>query len=152
MAKMNQQLIVDILQLTGGAGNIRFFGHCMTRLRLTLHDDRLIQADKLKALPGVLGVINSDDQLQIVVGPGKAQTAAELMNALLAEDDGSTADSKGSGATGEGKKPSAVGEARGTAALAGDSKQNWQVDVSQCRRGDREGRCSQWRTLIYLLG
>ena len=152
MAKITEKLIAEILQRVGGKNNVVACGNCMTRLRLTLHDDRLIQADKLKALPGVLGVINSDDQLQIVVGPGKAQTAAELMSALLAEDDGSTADSKGSGATGGGKKPSAVGEARGTAALAGDSKQNWQVDVSQCRRGDREGRCSQWRTLIYLLG
>lgn len=84
MAKITEQLIATILQLVGNKSNIQTCGHCMTRLRLTLNNDRLIEHDKLKALAGVLGVINSDDQLQIILGPGKAQTAAEMMNAMLA--------------------------------------------------------------------
>ncbi|AUX91749.1 PTS N-acetylmuramic acid transporter subunit IIBC [Mixta gaviniae] len=83
MAKITQQLIVSILQRVGNQPNIRRCGHCMTRLRLTLNNSELIQLEPLKALPGVLGVINSDGQLQIVLGPGKAQTAAEMMNAML---------------------------------------------------------------------
>ena len=83
MAKITEQLIASILQLVGGRNNIQSCGHCMTRLRLTLHDDQAIQRDKLKVLAGVMGVINSDDQLQIILGPGKAQTAAEMMNAQL---------------------------------------------------------------------
>lgn len=85
MAKITEQLIATILRLVGNKNNIQTCGHCMTRLRLTLNNDRLIEHDKLKALPGVLGVINSDDRLQIILGPGKAQTAAELMNAMLAD-------------------------------------------------------------------
>ncbi|WP_438334123.1 PTS N-acetylmuramic acid transporter subunit IIBC [Edwardsiella tarda] len=54
----------------------------MTRLRLTLKDRNLIQLEALKLVPGVLGVVNGDDQLQIILGPGKAQTASEMMNAL----------------------------------------------------------------------
>ena len=83
MAKITEQLIATIVQLVGNKNNIQTCGHCMTRLRLTLNNDQLIEHDKLKALPGVLGVINSDDQLQIILGPGKAQTAAEMMNAML---------------------------------------------------------------------
>ncbi|WLI75598.1 PTS N-acetylmuramic acid transporter subunit IIBC [Kosakonia sp. H02] len=83
MAKITGQLIAAILQMVGGEENIKSCGNCMTRLRLTLHNDALVDSAGIKALPGVLGVINSDDQLQIIVGPGKAQTAAEMMNALI---------------------------------------------------------------------
>lgn len=95
MAKITEQLIASILQLVGNKNNIQNCGNCMTRLRLTLNNDQLIEHDKLKALPGVLGVINTDDQLQIILGPGKAQTAAEMMNQMLnsqADDSSEPAD------------------------------------------------------------
>jgi N-acetylmuramic acid-specific PTS system IIC component len=95
MAKITEQLIASILQLVGNKNNIQNCGNCMTRLRLTLNNDQLIEHDKLKALPGVLGVINTDDQLQIILGPGKAQTAAEMMNQMLnsqADDSAEPAD------------------------------------------------------------
>uniref|UniRef100_UPI00057BDD9D PTS N-acetylmuramic acid transporter subunit IIBC n=1 Tax=Enterobacter sp. Bisph1 TaxID=1274399 RepID=UPI00057BDD9D len=85
MAKISEQLIANILRLVGGKENIKTCGNCMTRLRLSLHNDTLIDSAALKALPGVLGVVNGDDQLQIIVGPGKAQTAAEMMNAMLGD-------------------------------------------------------------------
>ncbi len=85
MAKISEQLIASILQLVGGKENIKSCGNCMTRLRLALHNDALIDSNALKALPGVLGVVNGDDQLQIIVGPGKAQTAAEMMNAMIGD-------------------------------------------------------------------
>lgn len=94
MAKITEQLIAEILQRVGGKNNVRACGNCMTRLRLTLNNDQLVEHDRLKKLPGVLGVINTEDQLQIVLGPGKAQTAAEMMNTLLAN--GTVADSEGS--------------------------------------------------------
>lgn len=83
MAKITEQMIASILQLVGNKTNVQNCGNCMTRLRLTLNNDQLIEHDKLKALPGVLGVINTDDQLQIILGPGKAQTAAEMMNLMI---------------------------------------------------------------------
>ena len=87
MAKITRTLIEAILQAVGGAQNVAVCGNCMTRLRLTLHDQTLVQQAELKSLPGVLGVVNSDDQLQVILGPGKAQTAAEMMNLLLASGD-----------------------------------------------------------------
>lgn len=83
MAKITVSMIEQILQLTGGSENIIICGNCMTRLRLTLRDREQIQLDDLKRIPGVLGVVNGDDQLQIILGPGKAQTASEMMNTLL---------------------------------------------------------------------
>lgn len=56
----------------------------MTRLRLTLRDEQLADSAAIRQIEGVMGVIVSDEQFQ-VLGPGKAQTAAEMMNLLLEE-------------------------------------------------------------------
>lgn len=76
-------MIEQLLQLSGEKANIRVCGNCMTRLRLTLADRDAADIAGLKAVPGVMGVINGDDQLQIILGPGKAQTASEMMNAVI---------------------------------------------------------------------
>ncbi|MFC0226734.1 PTS N-acetylmuramic acid transporter subunit IIBC [Serratia aquatilis] len=86
MAKITVSMIEQILLLIGGSNNVILCGNCMTRLRLTLKDRQSIQIDTIKKIPGVLGVINGDDQLQIILGPGKAQTASEMMNALLSAE------------------------------------------------------------------
>lgn len=85
MAKITVPMIEQILLLVGGSKNIIICGNCMTRLRLTLKDRQQIRFDELKKIPGVMGVVNGDDQLQIILGPGKAQTASEMMNTLLAQ-------------------------------------------------------------------
>jgi len=86
MAKITDSMIEQILHLTGGRNNILVCGNCMTRLRLTLKDRDLVQNDELKKIPGVMGVVNGDTQLQIILGPGKAQTASDMMNELLKSD------------------------------------------------------------------
>jgi N-acetylmuramic acid-specific PTS system IIC component len=91
MAKITSSMIEQLLQLSGGTANISVCGNCMTRLRLTLVDRDIVDIDKLKAVPGVMGVINGDDQLQIILGPGKAQTASEMMNEMIKADGDSAA-------------------------------------------------------------
>jgi len=81
-------MIEQLLRLAGGKTNISVCGNCMTRLRLTLRDRDAADIAQLKAVPGVLGVINGDDQLQIILGPGKAQTASEMMNEMLKAEGG----------------------------------------------------------------
>jgi PTS system sucrose-specific IIC component len=66
------RLSADILPLVGGVANIDSFTNCMTRLRVNVRDQALVDGDALKALDGVLGVVTGD-QVQIVVGPGHAQ-------------------------------------------------------------------------------
>ncbi|OEF27685.1 PTS N-acetylmuramic acid transporter subunit IIBC [Vibrio rumoiensis] len=94
MAKITQDTINQIIDQVGGIANIAVAGNCMTRLRLTLKDDSLVNLDPLKRISGVMGVVESDEQLQIIVGPGKAQTAAELMNDTLAKGPQSTSSSE----------------------------------------------------------
>lgn len=91
MAKITSSMIEQLLQLSGGKSNISVCGNCMTRLRLTLVNRDAVDIDKLKAVPGVMGVINGDDQLQIILGPGKAQTASEMMNEMIKAEGGETA-------------------------------------------------------------
>lgn len=86
MAKITPSMIEQLLRLCGGKANIRVCGNCMTRLRLTLAERHAVDIAGLKAVPGVMGVINGDDQLQIILGPGKAQTASEMMNAMVAAE------------------------------------------------------------------
>ncbi|MEU4493165.1 PTS transporter subunit EIIC [Streptomyces sp. NPDC023998] len=72
----------EILPLVGGAANISSVAHCMTRLRLGLHDRSLVQHEALKALPAVMGVVE-DDTYQIVLGPGTVARVAPEFEALL---------------------------------------------------------------------
>ncbi|MCD7987611.1 MAG: PTS transporter subunit EIIB, partial [Klebsiella quasipneumoniae] len=85
MAKITKEMIARILSHVGGAANVAQAGNCMTRLRLTLRDEGLADTAAIRQIDGVMGVIVSDEQFQVVLGPGKAQTAAEMMNGLLEE-------------------------------------------------------------------
>ncbi len=84
MAKITSSMIAQLLRAVGGSDNISKCGNCMTRLRLTLNDNLLADQAGIKAIAGVMGVVESDQQLQIILGPGKAQTAAEMMNEMIA--------------------------------------------------------------------
>lgn len=65
-----KELAQDIIKIVGGKENINTATHCMTRLRLTLADKSNIDLAALKNLQGVLGVLESAGQLQIILGPG----------------------------------------------------------------------------------
>ncbi|MCL4160758.1 UNVERIFIED_CONTAM: hypothetical protein GTU68_064187, partial [Idotea baltica] len=82
-------MVQEILTAIGGKNNVIKCGNCMTRLRLTLHDDSLANRDTIKRIAGVMGLVESDDQFQIVLGPGKAQTAAEMMNEMMEGEESS---------------------------------------------------------------
>ncbi|MFI2348629.1 PTS transporter subunit EIIC [Streptomyces sp. NPDC019443] len=82
-ADKNSATAAAILPLVGGAGNISSVAHCMTRLRLGLHDRSLVQDEALKALPAVMGVVD-DDTYQIVLGPGTVARVTPEFEALVA--------------------------------------------------------------------
>lgn len=79
--KKEQRMANDITEQLGGIQNIRSIAHCMTRLRLTLHDESKVNMDQLKKVDGVMGVIE-DETLQVVVGPGTVNKVAAEMEAL----------------------------------------------------------------------
>ncbi|WP_094752113.1 PTS N-acetylmuramic acid transporter subunit IIBC [Psychromonas sp. CD1] len=80
MAKITLDMIDKITKTIGNINNIAKCTNCMTRLRLTIIDENVVNVEALKLIAGVLGVVESDCQLQIILGVGKAQQAAELIN------------------------------------------------------------------------
>ncbi|WP_017470891.1 PTS transporter subunit EIIC [Amphibacillus jilinensis] len=78
MAKNNEQLIREIVELVGGESNIHSATNCMTRLRIRLKDDNKVKHDELKEKAEIMGVVKAET-LQIVVGPGKAKKLADLL-------------------------------------------------------------------------
>ena len=61
-------LAQDILRRVGGKENIVSLVHCATRLRFKLKDNGKADAEGLKANPGVIMVVESGGQFQVVIG------------------------------------------------------------------------------------
>ncbi|MEV1044332.1 PTS transporter subunit EIIC [Streptomyces sp. NPDC049916] len=80
----NRATAAAILPLVGGAANVSTIAHCMTRLRLGLHDRSLVDDEALKALPAVMGVVE-DDTYQIVLGPGTVARVTPEFERLVEE-------------------------------------------------------------------
>lgn len=74
-----QRLAQEIIRCIGGKENIQQLSYCMTRIRLQLKDNSQVDFDALKAVDGVMGVID-DEALQIVVGPGTVNKVAAEMS------------------------------------------------------------------------
>lgn len=64
----DKELALKIIELVGGKQNIISLIHCVTRLRFKLKDESLGQIDELKLLDGVMTVIKSGGQFQVVIG------------------------------------------------------------------------------------
>ncbi|WP_179394452.1 PTS transporter subunit EIIC [Lacticaseibacillus absianus] len=81
---MDKNEIEGIVRGLGGLENIDQFGNCMTRLRLTVKDERKVNVEALKKAPGVVGFVGGAAQPQIVLGPGKAEEAKAQIQQMLA--------------------------------------------------------------------
>lgn len=63
-----EQLARDILKEVGGKENINSLTHCITRLRFKLKDESKANDDNLKNMDGVVTVMHSAGQYQVVIG------------------------------------------------------------------------------------
>lgn len=72
------ELAKAIFTGAGGMENVQSVVHCMTRVRMSVRDDSKVDQAQLKAIPGVLGVVD-DEQLQVIIGPGKVNKVAKAM-------------------------------------------------------------------------
>lgn len=80
---MNYNLVADtIVKHCGGSGNLVHVTNCMTRVRMTIGDISKVDISALKAIDGVLGVVE-DDTLQVIVGPGKSSKVATIINDMM---------------------------------------------------------------------
>lgn len=58
----------EIVKNVGGKNNISSLSHCVTRLRFILKDESIANDDVLKNMDGVVTVIKSAGQYQVVIG------------------------------------------------------------------------------------
>lgn len=62
------QIAKDILINVGGSGNVKGLTHCFTRLRFQLKDSKKANKDTIEHLEGVISVVESGGQFQVVLG------------------------------------------------------------------------------------
>ena len=77
--KNYKQTASDVLRLVGGEKNVVQVEHCSTRLRFTLADASKADAAALKRTAGVMGVISSGPQCQVVIGNDVIEVYDELL-------------------------------------------------------------------------
>lgn len=63
-----RELVQEILQEIGGRENILGLTHCITRLRFNLKNESKVNTEKLKKINGVVTVVQSGGQYQVVIG------------------------------------------------------------------------------------
>mgnify|MGYP002577482184 CR=1 FL=1 len=85
--KNYKELCTVLIELVGGKSNIKDVLHCMTRLRFTLKDRGLAKMDEIEKTDGVLGIIKSEGELQVIIGPMVTDVYHQLVEILNIEAD-----------------------------------------------------------------
>ena len=97
MAKIDcAALAPQILDRVGGEANIRAMTHCATRLRLVLADESKARTDQIKALDGVVTVVQAGGQYQVVIG-NDVPALHEELSRITTIDSGDDDESAGGG-------------------------------------------------------
>ncbi|QWU18003.1 PTS system, beta-glucosides-specific IIC component [Paenibacillus sophorae] len=82
MSKKYEKLAQDIVEKIGGSENVSTLTHCMTRLRFALNDNIKADQEGIKALDGVINVIESGGQFQVVIGTHVEEVYEEVVKHL----------------------------------------------------------------------
>lgn len=97
MAKDYTQLSKDIVTYVGGTENVISLFHCATRLRFKVKDSAAVDKENLSQLSGVIKVIESGGQIQVVIGNHVADVCeAVFQNTGLKRDAATDAADTGS--------------------------------------------------------
>lgn len=81
----NDDLGKEILNLVGGKDNVNNLIHCVTRLRFKLKDTKKADTSTIKNLDGVMTVVQSGGQYQVVIGDNVAEIYDQI-TPLLNQD------------------------------------------------------------------
>ncbi|MBR0283173.1 MAG: PTS glucose transporter subunit IIA [Oscillibacter sp.] len=79
MAKDYGRTAKEVLTHIGGETNVSHLEHCSTRLRFSVNDPGKVNRDALKKTPGVMGVVGSGGQCQVVIGNDVIEVYDELL-------------------------------------------------------------------------
>ncbi|MDO4911840.1 MAG: beta-glucoside-specific PTS transporter subunit IIABC [Corynebacterium sp.] len=93
-------LAQNILAKVGGPENVRSVVHCATRLRFSLVDRDKADSDAISKMPGVITVVDSGGQMQVVIGNNVAKAYDALPENLRANSN-----EESEGGSGEKKSP-----------------------------------------------
>lgn len=73
-----EKLAKDIIQNVGGKDNVNSLTHCITRLRFKLKDESKANTEVLKNMDGIVTVIKSGGQYQVVIGNHVPEVYADV--------------------------------------------------------------------------
>ncbi|MBO0488179.1 beta-glucoside-specific PTS transporter subunit IIABC [Vagococcus fluvialis] len=80
-----EKLAEEIISQIGGKENIGSVKHCVTRLRFQLKDESSINDEIVKNIEGIVTVMRSAGQYQIVIGNHVPEVYSEVVNLLGSE-------------------------------------------------------------------
>ena len=92
-----ETLAKDIVKNVGGKENVTGLVHCITRLRFTLKDESIAKDDVLKKMDGVVTVMKSGGQYQVVIGNHVPEVFEDVMALLDLNENKASAETKKSG-------------------------------------------------------
>ena len=76
------QLGKDIVENIGGKNNVISLIHCATRLRFKLKDISEINREKIEKLDGIIKVVESGGQFQVIIGNSVGKVYAEIIKII----------------------------------------------------------------------
>ena len=83
-------LAKEVVKQVGGKENVISLTHCITRLRFKLKDESRANDDVLKNMSGVVTVMKSGGQYQVVIGNHVPEVYADVLPLLGLEEGGSS--------------------------------------------------------------
>ncbi|MCG7383038.1 beta-glucoside-specific PTS transporter subunit IIABC [Paenibacillus sp. ACRRY] len=87
----------EILSAVGGNDNINNVIHCVTRLRFTLKDMQAPKKEEIKQIDGVLTVVESGGQFQVVIGNEVPKVYDALLKTMGRSPEASSSDNETQG-------------------------------------------------------
>ncbi len=90
------QIAEDIITNIGGSSNVKGLTHCFTRLRFELKDSKKADRKTIESMEGVISVVESGGQFQIVLGTKVTKIYDAILPMLSLEETESGNEEKGS--------------------------------------------------------
>ncbi len=88
------ELAKEIVKNVGGKDNVTGLVHCITRLRFTLKDEGIAKDQVLKDMDGVVTVMKSGGQYQVVIGNHVPEVFEDVMQLLDIKEEAVASDDK----------------------------------------------------------
>ncbi|WP_077611033.1 beta-glucoside-specific PTS transporter subunit IIABC [Clostridium sp. Marseille-P2415] len=88
------QIAKDIITNVGGSENVMGLTHCFTRLRFQLKDSKKANRETIEHLEGVISVVESGGQFQVVLGTKVTKVYDVIMPMLSLEESADSSEEK----------------------------------------------------------